>query len=93
MPRQPLSANHTAQVFAGESSEAKMRLRSGHTKIHSSGRPADPDVANTRRSSRRQAAAAHQRTGDSEDDDNERPATKRQLVLPAAAQVSCKCEW
>ena len=93
MPGQPSSANHTAQVCAGESPEAKMRLRSGHTKIHNSGRPADPDVANTRRSSRRQAAAALQRIDDSEDDEDERPATKRQLVLPAAQQVSCRREW
>ena len=89
-----MPANHTAQCFAGESPEAKMLLRSGHTKIHNSGHSADPDVANTRRSSRRQAAAAaNQRIDDSEDDEDEGPATKRQLVLPAAEQVSCRCEW
>ncbi|DBA66333.1 TPA: hypothetical protein ACH3X2_002325 [Trebouxia sp. C0005] len=75
------------QDLTGESPEAKMRLRSGHIKIHNSGQPADPDVVNTRRSSRRQAAAANQRIGESEDDEDERPATKRQLVLPAAEQV------
>lgn len=92
MRHQPKSANRAAQVFAGESPEAKMRLRSGHTKIHNSGQPADLGLANTRRSSRRQAAAAKQRIDDSDDDEDERPATKRQLVLPAAEQVSCRCE-
>ncbi|KAL0035371.1 hypothetical protein WJX77_003485 [Trebouxia sp. C0004] len=93
-PDDPPQPALDVQDLTGESPEAKMRLRSGHTKIHNSGQPADPDLANTRRSSRRQAAAANQRIDDNEDEDDEdeRPATKRQLVLPAAEQVQSQPE-
>ncbi len=77
-------------VHAAESPDdqgkARMRLRSGNAKVHSSPGLADTDIAVTRRSSRHASAAKHHK-GSSDEDEDVEPSAKRQLDMPIIDQV------